>query len=462
MSIKEFFTKALSESQILTNPSDLAYFGKDVCQQYPSSACAILLPTTPQEVHECIKIAYENKIALVPSGGRTGYSAGATATNGEVVLSLTKLNKIIDLNETERTITVQAGVPLEEVQNYAKARGFMYPIDFTSRGSCLIGGTIATNAGGIRVIRYGLTRDWVLGLKVITGKAEILELNRSLVKNQSGYDLRQVFIGSEGTLGIVVEATLKLTSPANETKLAFCAFHKLEDVLPTLTRLRAAGLTVDLFEFLDEASHKMVLQHNPTLRSPFETIYPCYAVIEIDNSTPSAQEKFEQVLSNLIEENIIADVAISESSQQYQDLMALREMIGESANQHYTVHKNDISVSISDIPQFITELKDVLKIQSAAHQVIIFGHMGDGNLHVNILMSKDLNQEKFWNDCEKLDHQIFGLVQKFRGSISAEHGVGLLKKDFLHYSRTPQEIELMRGMKKVFDPANILNPGKIF
>lgn len=460
--MKEIFAKCLSESQILINPADLAYFGKDVCQQFPSSASAILLPSTQKEVHECIKIAYENKIALVPSGGRTGYSAGATATNGEVILSLTKLNKIIELNEIERTITVEAGVVLEEVQNYAKARGFMYPIDFTSRGSCLIGGTIATNAGGIRVIRHGLTRDWVLGLKVVTGKAELLELNGSLIKNQSGYDLRQVFIGSEGTLGIVVEATLKLTSLPGETKLAFCAFHQLKDVLPTLVRLRAAGLVVDLFEFLDEPSLTMVLHHNSALRSPFDSTYPCYAAIEIDNSTPNATEKFEQVLSSLIEENVIADVAISESGQQYQDLIALREMIGESANQHYTVHKNDISVSISDIPNFITELKEVLKDQSDANQVIIFGHMGDGNLHVNILMPQDLDKEKFWKDCEELDHKIFTLVQKFKGSISAEHGVGLLKKEFLHYSRTPQEIELMRGMKKVFDPANILNPGKIF
>ena len=461
MTMKEIFLQCLPASQILADQADLEYYGKDVCQQYQACASAILLPGTVKEVQECIQLAYQNRISIVPSGGRTGYSAGATATNGEVILSLTKLNKIIAINETERTMTVQAGVPLEIVQIYAKEHGLMYPVDFTSRGSCLIGGTIATNAGGIRVIRYGLTREWVLGLKVITGNGDLLELNGSLIKNQSGYDLRQVFIGSEGTLGIVVEATLKLTSQPSEPIFAFCAFQKIEDVLPTMVRLRSAGLAIELFEFLDDASHELVLKHHPLPR-PFQQKFACYAAIEIDGSKQNDRDVFEQVLTKLMEEEVIGDVAISENSKQHDELMSLREMIGEVANQHYTVHKNDISVSISDIPHFISELKQILVHDISGNDVIIFGHIGDGNLHVNILMPKDLNQEKFWKDCEAIDHKIFGLVQKFKGSISAEHGVGLLKKPFLHYSRTPQEIALMRGMKKVFDPAGILNPGKIF
>ena len=459
--MKEIFTKCLPETQILTASSDLQYFGKDVCQQYKAAPSAILLPATIEEVCACVKTANEHKISIVPSAGRTGYSGGATATNGEVIISLTKLNKILDFNAVERSITVQAGVALEAVQNYAKEHGLLYPIDFASRGSCLIGGTIATNAGGIRVIRHGLTRDWVLGLKVVTGTGELLDLNGHLFKNQTGYDLRQLFIGSEGTLGIVVEATLRLTSLPSDSRLAFCAFARAEDALPTLVRLRAAGLVVELFEFLEDTGLELVLKHQ-SLPRPFQEKHPCYAAIEIDGGRQDARDTFEQVLSDLIEEGVLADVAISENSKQYQDLMSLRELIGETANQHYTVHKNDISVSISDIPEFVSKLKNLLKDDSDTNQVVVFGHLGDGNLHVNVLMPKDVDSKSFWHHCELLDHKIFSLVKEFKGSISAEHGVGLLKKDFLSYSRSAAEIELMRGIKKVFDPAGILNPGKIF
>lgn len=459
--MKEIFANCLPLSQILTAGPDLQYFGKDVCQQYKAAPSAILLPTTIEQVQACVLTANQHRIAIVPSGGRTGYSGGATAENGEVIISLSKMNKILALNPEDRTISVQAGVPLEAVQNYAKEQGLFYPVDFASRGSCLIGGTIATNAGGVRVIRHGLTRDWVLGLKVITGAGQLLDLNGHLFKNQTGYDLRQLFIGSEGTLGIVVEATLKLTAPPSTARLAFCAFRKAEDALPTLVKLRSAGLVVELFEFLEDGGMELVLEHN-NLPRPFADKYPCYAVIEIDSGRQNATEIFEQTLSDLIEDDVLADVALSESSKQYQDLLALREWIGETANQHYTVHKNDISVPISDIPAFIKRLKELLKDDYDSSQVIVFGHLGDGNLHVNVLMDKGCEKAHFWQLCEELDHKIFSLVREFKGSISAEHGVGLLKKDFISYSRGSSEIALMRGIKQVFDPAGILNPGKIF
>lgn len=465
--MKELFAKCLPESQILTASADLQYFGKDVCQQYEAKPSAILLPSNLEEVVDCVKIALANKISIVPSAGRTGYSGGATATNGEVIISLSKLNKILDINSVDRTMVVEAGVALEVVQNKAKEEGLLYPVDFTSRGSCLIGGTIATNAGGTKVIRHGLTRDWVLGLKVVTGAGELLELNGSLFKNQTGYDLRQLFIGSEGTLGIIVEATLKLTTLPSEARLAFCAFQKAEDALPTLVRLRTAGLVVELFEFLEDSGLELVLKHQPLPR-PFREKYACYAAIEIDAGRHNAKEVFEDTLGTLIEEGVLADVAISESSKQYQDLMSLRELIGETANQHYTVHKNDISVPIPEIPAFVSKLKQIFEsgfksgLKPEETKPIIFGHLGDGNLHVNVLMPKDLDQDIFWKHCDELDHKIFALVREFKGSISAEHGVGLLKKEFLHYSRSEAEIEMMRGIKRVFDPAGIMNPGKIF
>ena len=457
--MKEFL-KCLPQSRILTSSDDLEYYGKDVCQQFAANPSAVLLPETVEEVYECVKIAFQHHISLVPSGGRTGYSAGATATNGEVILSLVRLNKILDFNPTERTLKVQAGVPLEVVQNYANERGLQYPVDFTSRGSCLIGGTIATNAGGVRVVKYGLTREWVSGLKVITGDARLLDLDGRLVKNQTGYDLRQLYIGSEGTLGIVVEATLKLTSVPAETELAFCAFQSPEHVLTALDRIRAKGLTVELFEYLDKASHELVLRHHST-SSPFQDRYSGYGLIEV--SGPSQlREAFENVLSDLIEGEVVADIVLGENQQQRQNIMDHRELIGEIANQHYIVHKNDISVGISDIPEFLGQFRRMMDEQSIRGEAIVFGHIGDGNLHINLLMPENGNKEEFWKVSEELDQELFALVQKFRGSISAEHGVGLLKKPFLHFSKSEDEIDFMRKIKAQLDPKCILNPGKIF
>jgi FAD/FMN-containing dehydrogenase len=459
--MKDLFLKAIPELQILTEEADLQYFGKDVCQQFEAAPSLVLLPNTAEQVQNCIKVANLHSIAIVPSAGRTGYSAGATATKGEVILSVAKLNRILDLNEVERTVTVQAGVTLEAVQNYAKEQGLLYPVDFTSRGSCLIGGTIATNAGGTRVIRHGLTRDWVLGLKVVTGAGELLELNGSLIKNQTGLDLRQLFIGSEGTLGVVVEAILKLTTDKADRQLAFCAFNQVKDIPRTLLKLRQAGLEIELFEFMEASGLELVLEHHKIPR-PFSANYPAYALIEIDSGRQNAQQIFEAELEKLIEEEVIADVALSESSKQYSDLMALRELIGETANQHYSVHKNDISVSVAAVPEFLSRLKELLALQAAEFKVVVFGHIGDGNLHINILMPREIERQAFWQKCKALDQFIFGLVKQFHGSISAEHGVGLLKKPYLTYSRTEAEIALMREIKKVFDPNAIMNPGKIF
>lgn len=460
--MKQLFLDQISNLQILNDSADLHYYGKDVCQQFSADPSLILLPDSTEQLAECVKIASQNDIKIVPSAGRTGYSAGATATSKEVILSVSRLNKVLAFNEVDRTITVQAGVSLEAVQNHARENQLMYPVDFTSRGSCLIGGTIATNAGGTRVIRHGLTRDWVLGLKVVTGKGELLDLNPgNLVKNQTGYDLRQLFIGSEGTLGIIAEATLRLASLPSDPQLAFCAFNDVKDIPECLVSLRKAGLQIELFEFLEESGLSLVLKHHKLTR-PFQGQYPAYAAIEIDSGRIGAREKFEEILSDLIEKEIIADVAISESSKQYNELMALRELIGESANQHYSVHKNDISVAVSEVPAFVVAIKGLLAKEAAEFESVIFGHIGDGNLHVNILLPKEIDRQSFWAKCKELDKLVFALVQQFKGSVSAEHGVGLLKKPYLGYSRSDAEIDIMRGIKKLLDPNNILNPGKIF
>lgn len=454
------FSDILSPGQILTTPQDLEFYGKDVCKQFSAHPSIVLTPSTQQQVADILKLCSQQKLAVVPSGGRTGYSAGATATQGEIILSLSKMTRVLEVNAIDQTITVEAGVTTETVRQKAAEHGLYYGVDFTSKGSSHIGGNIATNAGGIRVIRYGNTRDWVLGLVVALPSGELMRCNGKLFKNQTGYDFKSLFIGSEGTLGVIVEATLKLCRPPHESRLCMCGASDPSVALEVLTSLRKQ-FTVNVFEYFERGGLELVTAHT-TLVDPFQESHPCYLLIEIE--APSEQERvqFEQILGSFLESGVITDAVFSESSKHSQDLMGLRELIGEVANKHHVPHKNDISVPVPEIPAFLHDLRSLLSQKYPQYRSIIFGHVGDGNLHVNVLKPAEMSSAEFFTACEKIDQDLFSLVATLQGSISAEHGVGLLKKPFLRLSRTHEEIELMRAVKRVFDPAGILNPGKIF
>jgi FAD/FMN-containing dehydrogenase len=457
----KLFLDFLQPDQVLNSPEELLAYGKDWAKGFKANASLVLLPKSYEQVQQIVKCCYENKIALVPSGGRTGLSAGATATNGEVVLSLEKLNKLISVEPTQRTLTCQAGVITQKIQETAKENGLYFPIDLASAGSSQIGGNVATNAGGLHVIRYGNTRHWILGMKAVTGTGELLELNGELVKNQTGYDLRNLLIGSEGTLGIIVELTLKLAYRPKSFHRALCASDSMENVLSVMGSVREKFERVSAFEFFTKDCIECVLKHHP-MRNPFETIHPYYALIEIEDLSESEEEQFQETLLGIFEEERITDVVVAQTSLQSEELMLLRERIGETTSSHYTVHKNDLAVPVRHIADFIREVEERAPLLFPDCPVLLFGHVGDGNLHVNILKSDALEVEDFFELCHKNDHDMFTIIQQFSGSISAEHGVGLLKRDYLQYCRSEAEITLMRGIKKVFDPAGILNPGKIF
>jgi FAD/FMN-containing dehydrogenase len=452
--------RVLPEQLIRTDSESLAFYGRDWLKDFTPNPSIVVLPETIEQVQAVVALCNTHGTPIVPSGGRTGLSGGAAATKGEVVLSLERMRRILEVNRTDRTIRCQAGVPLEQLQTAAAAEGLYFPVDFSSRGSAQIGGNIATNAGGIRVIKYGNFRESVLGLTVVTGQGDVLELNGPLFKNNSGYDLRNLFIGSEGTLGIIVEAILRVTTPPSDVVRVLCGLSNTQAVIPLLTFCRDRLRDVSAFEFMERLPFQEVIQRRG-LRDPLSQPYEGYALIECELSSPEAKEAVLTAFGEAFERDLIQDVVVSESSAQAQELMSLRDLISETLSTHYTLHKNDISVPVSTIPDFLAALHATIRSTYPTFQVAVFGHVGDGNLHVNVLKPSDMTDADFWAACHEADHSIFRVVQSFRGSISAEHGVGLLKRDFIHYTRTPEELRLMRGVKAVFDPKGILNPGKV-
>jgi len=450
-------TTALPALRLKTDPADLEHYGRDWTRRWTPAPLAIALPTSVEEVQAIVLWANANAVAIVPSGGRTGLSGGAVAANGELVVSLERMNKVLDFDAVDRTLTVEAGIPLQRVQDAAREHGLHYPVDFAARGSCSIGGNIATNAGGIRVVRYGNTREWIAGLKLVTGRGELLELGRSLVKNSSGYDLRHLAIASEGTLGIVVEATLRLTDPPPLTNVMLLALPSFDALMQVFATFRQR-LQLQAFEFFTDRALAHVLAHGG--QAPFAETYPFYVVTEFASDEASEAEALA-AFEACMEQGLVADGVISQSDAQASQLWHLREGITESLAR-YVPYKNDVSVRLSVMPAFLAETQALLVSEYPQFEVVWFGHIGDGNLHINILKPDDMAQDAFVADCERVTKLLAQVLHAHGGSISAEHGIGLVKKAYLSSTRSEAEIEVMRGIKLALDPNGIMNPGKLF
>ncbi|MGI9535413.1 MAG: FAD-binding oxidoreductase [Thermodesulfobacteriota bacterium] len=445
--------------KILTGKEDLITYGTDWTKEFITDPLAIIFPETVQDVRKIVVYANENKLPLVPSGGRTGLSAGATATNKELVVSFDKMNKLLSFSESDQTVTVQPGITTQEIQEFAENNGLFYPIDLSSKGSSQIGGNIATNAGGIHVIRYGTTRNWVKELKVITGRGDILDLNRGLTKNATGYDIKNLFVGSEGTLGFIVEATVQLTNRPKSSSVILVAIEIIDNSLNILNSFRNC-LTLNAFEFFSGSALKHLLSDNKN-SFPLKDKYPYYLLIDFECDSDRELETASGVYNETVKDGLISEGVISQSSSQYNELWYFRENITESISKYLT-YKNDLSVKTSRTPEFITEIKEILENEYPDFDTILFGHIGDGNVHVSILKPQNFKKEEFLNICREVNIQIYKTVAKYEGSISAEHGVGLIKRPYLMYTRSATEIQVMKDIKKIFDPNNIMNPGKIF
>jgi FAD/FMN-containing dehydrogenase len=441
-----------------TEPADLETYGKDWTKFAKPAPIAVVLPADAEAVVALVKLARRLEVPLVPSGGRTGLSGGAVAPAGELVVAFDRMNSILEFNAADRLVVCQPGVVTEQLQQFAEAEGLFYPVDFASSGSSQLGGNVATNAGGIKVIRYGMTRQWVAGMKVVTGTGELLSFNQGLAKNNTGYDFRHLFVGSEGTLGLIVELTMSLTSLPKDPSVMLLGVEDMAATMPVLQACQAK-LPLTAFEFFSEKALVHVMAEKG-LQRPFESATPFYALVEFENQSDADMETAMEVFEHCLENGWVTDGTVSQNLTQAKSLWRLREDISETIAQ-FTPYKNDISVRVSKVPEFLQEVDRLVGEAYPDFEIIWFGHIGDGNVHLNILKPADLAEAEFFEKCAEVSNWVFEIVQRHGGSISAEHGVGLLKKPYLHYSRSKSEIAAMRAIKSVFDPDGILNPGKL-
>jgi FAD/FMN-containing dehydrogenase len=432
--------------EISVDPVVLESHGCDWTRFRTPAPVAVVFPRSVEDVQALVRVAAEHIIPLV------------LAADGEVVVSFDRMRNILDFNALDRTLTVEPGVVTEAIQEYAAQQKLYYPVSFASEGSSQIGGNIATNAGGIRVLRYGLTRDWIVGLKIIDGRGELLECNGGLIKNASGYDFRHLFIGSEGTLGLVVEATIRLAEPPMPSQVMLLAVSGLESMMDVFKRFND-NLTLTAFEFLSDAALHHVRQGHG-LSAPMDTDTPYYALLEYECRDTGDEDKALECFEYCFEDGFVLDGVITQSDPQVAQLWRYREGISEAITE-FTPYKNDLSVRISAVPAYLDGLDGLVRKHYPDFEVLWYGHIGDGNLHMNILKPENMPVEEFEKACGQVNPEIFALTRDFRGSVSAEHGIGLLKKNYLGYSRSEADIERMRAIKKVFDPHNIMNPGKL-
>lgn len=458
---------AVGADYVKQDADELGYYGTDRCRgTWAVDPRVIVLPKTVEQVQAVVRAAAAAGANVVPSGGRTGLTGAATATGGEVVLSLERMSKVLGVDVAGQTLRCEAGATVEAVQMAAEAEGLLYPVDFAAKGSAQIGGSIATNAGGVKVLRYGSTRAWVSGLDVVVASGELLHLGGSLVKDNTGYDLRQLFIGAEGTLGIIVGATMRLCTPPKGLLVALCAVPSDAHVLSLFTRARRE-LPLQAFECFDQGCLRHVLEHRGmTGRGPFAEPSTQHVLIEIeiegqgDDAEEQAHDQLTLCLADAQDAGEIDDAVVAATAAQANDLWEYREGISESLHSH-TPHKSDIALPISEVTAFLDVWRPAVAKALPDAEALVFGHIGDGNLHLNVLKPEAESVESFVSRAKAFDEDTYALVQRFGGSVSAEHGIGLLKRDHLHFSRSEGELAMMRAIKAALDPTGMFNPGKV-
>ena len=438
--------------------AELLEYGRDFTRVHAPDPSALALPRTTEEVSAILAFCNEHGLPVVPSGGRTGLAGGAVASKGELVLSLSRMRRMDPVDIVGNTVRVQAGAVTEAVHAHGEPHGLTWPVDFASKGSSQVGGNIATNAGGVKVIRYGLTRQWVLGLQVVLADGRVLELGGALEKNNTGADLRQLFIGSEGTLGIITEATLKLVRRPGKLDVFLFAVKDLAAVVELFREVRQTSFLVSAYEFFTQPCLDRLARHR-AVRAPFASPSPFYVLLELEGAPGVGA--LEPWLTSLFERGLVDDGTLAQHSSDAAALWQLREGISESLSATGLPHKNDVSLPIAQLESFCAELERVFSSRYPDLEICLFGHIGDGNLHINVMKPDAMPKEEFLRRAKERDLDLFALVRAHAGSISAEHGIGLLKKDYLHFTRSAEELALLRAIKVAFDPKGILNPGKV-
>ena len=447
--------------------NDLSAWEQDWRKRAHGHALAVVRPGSTDEVSAVVRACAAAGHSLVPQGGNTGLVVGSVPDDSgrQVVLSLTRLNQVRAIDGANLTMTVEAGCVLQTLQETAEKAGFLFPLSLAAEGSCTIGGNLATNAGGTQVVRYGNARDLCLGLEVVTAQGEVWQGLGGLRKDNTGYDLRDLFVGSEGTLGIITAATMKLYPLPAAQLTAWAAVPSLEAAVALLGlahRHLGAGLTG--FEVMGQFALGLVDRHMPQLRVPLWADHPYCVLLENSDSESEAHARtqFEHLLESAFEDGIVSDAVVAESLQQAHQLWHIRESIPLAQAEEGLNIKHDISIPVSLIPAFCAETDALLQREIPGVRLVNFGHLGDGNLHYNVQAPTHGDPATFLREQEaRVNTLVFDQVHRFGGSISAEHGVGSLKADKLVQYKDPVALGLMRNIKQALDPHNILNPGRV-
>ena len=459
----ETLRQHVGAAHVLTEPFDIAPYSTDWRGRYTGQPLCVVKPANAEEVAAVVQACTAADVAVVPQGGNTGLCGGATPTGGEVVVSLTRLNRIRAIDTDNNTITVEAGCTLAAVQDAATNAGRLFPLSLAAEGTATIGGNLATNAGGVQVLRYGNARELCLGLEVVLPDGRLWNGLRALRKDNTGYDMKHLFIGAEGTLGLITAAVLKLFSRPRQSATAWVAVATPVQAVALLTHFREKiGGRVTAFELVGRPALDLVLQHIPGSRDPLAERSPWQVLIELSDTMESdLGAALENTLAAAIEAGEATDAAIARNETQAHALWALRENIAEAQKVEGLSIKHDISVPVSRIAEFIERADAQLETTFPSVRIVCFGHLGDGNLHYN--QSKPITQDNaaFIAQTDAVNRIVHDLAHELDGSISAEHGLGQLKREEILRYKNPIEMDLMRAVKRAIDPHDRMNPGKV-
>jgi FAD/FMN-containing dehydrogenase len=461
----ERFATIVGRDNAIFEPHAMQPYLREWRDRWFGKAAAVLRPGSVEEVSKILAAAHETETAIVTQGGNTGLVGGQipSDTGEEVVLSLTRLNRVRDIDAANNTITAEAGATLKSVQDAAEHAQRLFPLSLGAEGSCTIGGNLATNAGGVGVLAYGNARALALGLEVVLADGRIWNGLRALRKDNTGYDLKDIFIGSEGTLGVITAAVLSLFPRPSDRATALVAVTDVKAAVDLLDIAgRVSGGRVTALELLPERGMEFITRHS-ALRRPLSSEAPWYVLIEISGfaETGRLAEALEQSLGEALEKGVVKDAVVARSQAQAQELWAIREALPLVQKPEGGSIKHDISLPMSKLAEFMSEAADVVERLVPGARPVPFGHIGDGNIHYNISQPVGADKQGFLARWDEVSAAVFELVGRLGGSISAEHGIGRLKRDVMPLIKSPAELELMKGLKRLFDPKGILNPGKV-
>jgi FAD/FMN-containing dehydrogenase len=456
------FRSIVGDKYAVTDATDIAPYVTEERNLFHGHSPLVLRPGSTAEVSELCKLATEHRIALVPQGGNTGLVGGQTPHHGEVVISMRRMDKVRDVDTASNTMTCEAGVVLQIAQQRADEVDRLFPLSLGAEGSCTIGGNLSTNAGGTTALAYGVAREMALGLEVVLADGRILNGLSKLKKDNTGYDLRNLFIGAEGTLGIITAATLKLFPKPRAAETAFAGLKSPADALRLLaiSQNEAAG-SLTSFELLADIAVDFSVRHGIDVRAPLAATYPWYVLMELSSSRDDARDTLEAILARGMEDGIVEDAVIAANLSQRNAFWKLRDEMSAAQKPEGGSIKHDVSVPVAAVPAFIEEANAaVVKLIPGARPVP-FGHLGDGNIHYNVSEPIGADTADFLGRWHEVNAVVFEIVLRMGGSISAEHGIGVLKRDELPQVKDKVAIELMRSIKTMFDPLGIMNPGKV-